>query len=102
MSTNLGGSPVYVISAPRVAAEGLPLGPAAVAISNGRIVEIAAGTEQFGRSADLVLPSGLLAPGLVDIQVNGCFGVDLASADPAGWSTVLGRLPETGVTSFMP
>jgi N-acetylglucosamine-6-phosphate deacetylase len=48
------------------------------------------------------LPSGVLVPGLVDIQINGCFGVDFVAADPAGWKEVSRRLPETGVTSFVP
>lgn len=54
------------------------------------------------RVADVVLPSGVLAPGLVDAQVNGAFGVDLAGTDLAGWQRVTRRLPETGVTSFLP
>jgi N-acetylglucosamine-6-phosphate deacetylase len=41
-------------------------------------------------------------PGLIDLQVNGCFGVDLAGLDPAGWAHLVGRLPETGTTAFLP
>jgi N-acetylglucosamine-6-phosphate deacetylase len=39
---------------------------------------------------------------LVDLQVNGYFGVELGDADPAGWAEVVRRLPETGTTSFLP
>ena len=41
-------------------------------------------------------------PGLVDMQVNGCFGVDFAAATPSDWSVVAARMPETGVTAFAP
>ncbi|GAA2623263.1 N-acetylglucosamine-6-phosphate deacetylase [Actinomadura fulvescens] len=51
---------------------------------------------------DLHLRDGVLAPGLVDLQVNGFFGHDLADAGEDGWHTVVRRLPETGVTSFLP
>ncbi|HSK54482.1 MAG TPA: N-acetylglucosamine-6-phosphate deacetylase [Jiangellales bacterium] len=48
------------------------------------------------------LPDGVLAPGLVDAQLNGAFGVDFAAADDEGWAVVLRRLPETGVTATVP
>ncbi len=41
-------------------------------------------------------------PGLIDLQVNGFFGVDLAEVDAAGWARVARRLPETGTTAFLP
>ena len=52
--------------------------------------------------ADIVLDEGVLTAGLVDIQINGAFGVDFAAADEAGWDAVAARLPSTGVTSFQP
>jgi N-acetylglucosamine-6-phosphate deacetylase len=91
-----------VISAPRVVADGVPLGPACVAVRDGRVVGVAAGETYGGVRPDVRLPAGVLAPGLVDIQVNGCFGVDFVAADPAGWAAVTRRLPETGVTAFLP
>jgi N-acetylglucosamine-6-phosphate deacetylase len=93
---------VLVISAPRVVTDGVVLGPATVAVSDGVVLGVAEGTAYQGRQADLRLPSGLLAPGLVDIQVNGCFGVDLVDAEPEEWATACRRLPETGVTAFLP
>lgn len=51
---------------------------------------------------DVYLSSGVLAPGLIDLQVNGYFGVDLADVDPGGWGHIAARLPETGVTAFLP
>jgi N-acetylglucosamine-6-phosphate deacetylase len=93
---------VLVISAPRVVTEGVVLSPGAVAVSDGIVVGAAAGSGYDGRAADIRLPTGLLTAGLIDLQVNGCFGVDLVDADPEGWATVRRRLPETGVTSFLP
>jgi N-acetylglucosamine-6-phosphate deacetylase len=52
--------------------------------------------------ADIVLDTGTLTSGLVDIQINGAFGVDFAAADDAAWDSVAAKLPSTGVTSFQP
>jgi len=93
---------VHVIGAPRVVADSVPLGPACVAVSDGVILGVAAGETYGDVPPDVVLPSGVLVPGLVDMQINGCFGVDFVAADPAGWAEVSARLPETGVTSFVP
>jgi N-acetylglucosamine-6-phosphate deacetylase len=93
---------VHVIRAPRVVAGGVPLGPACVAVSDGAIVGVVAGDTYGGLYPDVDLPSGVLVPGLVDIQINGCFGVDFIAAEPAEWAEVSRRLPETGVTAFLP
>ena len=93
---------MHVIRAPRVVADSVPLGPACVAVSDGLIVDVVAGETYGGVRPDVDLPSGVLIPGLVDLQINGCFGVDFVAADPAGWAEVSRRLPETGVTSFLP
>ena len=93
---------MHVIGAPRVVADSVPLGPACVAVSDGVILGVAAGETYGDVPPDVVLPSGVLVPGLVDMQINGCFGVDFVAADPAGWAEVSARLPETGVTAFLP
>lgn len=54
------------------------------------------------KEADLVLESGVLVPGLVDLQLNGAFGVDLADADGEAWEHLVTSLPRTGVTSMLP
>lgn len=52
--------------------------------------------------ADVIDVTGrLVAPGFVDIQVNGGWGHDF-TADPAGIATVAQHLPSTGVTAFVP
>ncbi|MDR2984486.1 MAG: amidohydrolase family protein, partial [Nocardiopsaceae bacterium] len=76
------------------------LAPGYVTIVGGRITEVGSGPPP-GRP-DVELTSGYLVPGLVDLQVNGYFGVELGDADPAGWAEVVRRLPETGTTAFLP
>jgi N-acetylglucosamine-6-phosphate deacetylase len=76
------------------------LAPGYVLISGGRVAEVAGGPPP--RPPDLVLSSGFLAPGFVDVQVNGYFGEEFATADEAGWSKVAHRLPEQGTTAFLP
>lgn len=93
---------MHVIRAPRVVADSVPLGPACVAVEDGVIVGVVAGDTYGGVLPDVDLPAGVLAPGLVDIQINGCFGIDFVAAEPAGWAEVTRRLPETGVTAFLP
>lgn len=76
------------------------LAPGYVVVAGGRITEVGSGSPP-GRP-DIELTSGFLVPGLVDLQVNGYFGVELGDADPVGWSEVVRRLPETGTTAFLP
>jgi N-acetylglucosamine-6-phosphate deacetylase len=87
------------------------LGPALVTVVDGRIQSIEA-LDSVGRAGSgdpwPDLPEGTLGgprsrilPGLVDIQVNGAFGQDFA--DPATNMTVVcRRMPELGVTAFVP
>jgi N-acetylglucosamine-6-phosphate deacetylase len=51
---------------------------------------------------DVALPTGLLVPGFVDLQVNGYYGVEFQEADSDRWAAVARRLPETGTTAFLP
>src|ERR1022692_4392732 len=76
------------------------LAPGYVAIAGGLVTDVGQGPPP--RAPDLVLDRGLLVPGLVDLQVNGYFGVDLATAGAAGWAEVARRLPATGTTAFLP
>jgi N-acetylglucosamine-6-phosphate deacetylase len=92
-----------LIAAPRVipaAGEHAVLEPGYVAITDGRITEVGAGPP--AGDPDIWLGEGVLVPGLVDLQVNGYYGTDLADCDPVGWATVVRRLPETGATAFLP
>jgi N-acetylglucosamine-6-phosphate deacetylase len=74
--------------------------PGYVAVAGARITEVGSGPPPA--RPDIELTSGFLVPGLVDLQVNGYFGVELGDADPVGWAEVVRRLPETGTTAFLP
>src|SRR6266487_3776479 len=89
-----------IFSAPRVVAGGRVLAPGAVAIEDGRVVEVLDRRPRPG-PGHLALDRGVLAPGLIDLQLNGAFGVDLVDADPDGWERVLCGLPSTGVTALL-
>jgi N-acetylglucosamine-6-phosphate deacetylase len=92
-----------IITASRVitALPGVPvLEPGYVVTAGDRITE--AGQGPPPGSPDVELASGVLVPGLVDLQVNGYFGVEMQAADPAAWATVAGQLPGTGCTAFLP
>jgi len=91
---------VTVIAAPRVVVPGQVLPDAEVTVRGGRIGGVRPSAR--GSAADVVLPDGVLVPGLVDLQINGCFGIDLVDATPAQWEEVAVRLMSTGVTSFAP
>jgi N-acetylglucosamine-6-phosphate deacetylase len=94
---------VQVIAADRVIAgveKSRVLTPGFVRIADGVITDVGAGRP--GDTPDLTLSGGTLAPGLIDLQVNGYFGHDMVDADEAGWHAVVSRLPETGVTAFLP
>jgi N-acetylglucosamine-6-phosphate deacetylase len=71
-----------------------------VAISRGEVVDVGEGTPPG--PADVALPDGILAPGFVDLQVNGYYGEELMAARRDGWAEVVRRLPETGTTAFLP
>lgn len=76
------------------------LAPGYLNCADGKIVAVSAGLPPA--RPDVQLSEGFLLPGFVDLQVNGYFGVELASADVSGFATVASRLPQTGTTSFLP
>ncbi len=70
---------------------------ATLRIADGRISAIQSGID---RAADICV-DGWIAPGLIDLQVNGAYGFDF-TADSATIPQVAARLPATGVTAFLP
>jgi N-acetylglucosamine-6-phosphate deacetylase len=71
-----------------------------VVIVDGRIEALVANGSATG---DEVLDVGgkLLAPGFIDLQLNGGWGHDFTT-DPESITDVATRLPATGVTAFLP
>jgi len=92
---------VAIISAPRLLVEGALIGPGAVVIDEGRIVDVVEGRPPAA-IGHLALDNGILSPGLIDLQINGCLGVDFARATDAEWEMVARALPSFGVTAFQP
>ncbi len=78
---------------------GMSTGGGSVLVANGRIVD---GDGHGGHSIATIDADGLVvAPGFVDLQINGGFGFDVAGEPETMWE--LGRLlPRHGVTSFLP
>ena len=88
-----------VIAAARVIAEQGDLTPGIVEVDRGRIVRVRAGRPPRG----VRVLGGVLAPGLIDLQINGCAGVDFATlGDPADLDKVHRFLLGTGVTGYLP
>lgn len=75
----------------------------ALRIEDGRIVELAPNAALQPRDGEQVVDAfGLLvAPGLIDLQINGGFGHDF-TGDPQTIQAVAAELPRFGVTSFLP
>lgn len=90
-----------IISAPSVLIDGVFRGPAAVIIDGDRIVDVVDGRPAHSDD-HLELAAGVLTPGLIDLQINGAFGVDFITAGPGDWASVSATLPTTGVTAFQP
>ncbi|MFZ0664945.1 MAG: amidohydrolase family protein [Acidimicrobiales bacterium] len=78
-----------------------PLEPGVVEIADdGTIASVAAGSEMApgARPVDL----DILAPGFVDLQVNGIEKVDVATADGTDWDVLDQLLLAQGVTTWCP
>jgi N-acetylglucosamine-6-phosphate deacetylase len=72
----------------------------ALVIEGGRIREVLR-TGPAGGLPTRVREAPIVAPGLVDLQVNGGFGVEVG-ADPAAIRHLAAKLPSTGVTAWLP
>ncbi len=93
--------PDLSISAPAMLRDGLFTGPGTVTVRDGRIAEVTDGPGTSG-PATIELDSGVLTPGLMDLQNNGSFGADFADATPEQWTEVLTGLAVRGVTGLEP
>lgn len=99
-----------LVSAPRLFVGGRLTGPGVVTLEGDRVVAVSTGSPAVpalpaagGGAVDVVtLPDGVLTPGLVDLQINGAYGVDFADARPADWRMIRAGLIRTAVTAFAP
>lgn len=74
-------------------------GVCAVTVDGGRVIGVTGAADAAG--GGLGGPGAWIVPGLVDLQLNGAFGVDFG--DPtADVAAAAERLPSTGVTAFLP
>jgi len=71
----------------------------AVVVERGRIVDVRIG--DVGSLPSPRLDAEIVSPGLVDLQVNGGFGLEVG-ADAGALRALAARLPSTGVTTFLP
>ena len=78
----------YVLAAERVCPPGRPAA-GWVAIADGLIVEVGSGP---GPAGAVDAGPALLAPGFIDLQVNGVDDVDFFSAGPDGWRRAFAAL----------
>jgi N-acetylglucosamine-6-phosphate deacetylase len=76
------------------------ISPGYVLIEDGWISEVGKGEPP--EPPDERLDHGVLTPGFIDLQVNGYYGVEFDAVNEQSWRMVAERLPETGVTAFMP
>ena len=74
---------------------------AGLVIRSGRVAEVVADPRDGDLPADRRAVGGLVAPGFVDLQVNGAFGEDVGT-DPGALEAISGALPRTGVTAWPP
>lgn len=74
---------------------------AAVVIQDDKILDVVPDPSSGDLPDESRTVSGLICPGFIDLQINGGFGADVGP-DPASLETLACRLPETGVTAFLP
>jgi N-acetylglucosamine-6-phosphate deacetylase len=74
--------------------------PGALVIEGGRVTQVLRAPRQ-GDLPATVREAAIVAPGLIDLQVNGGYGVEVG-ADAASLRLLAERLPESGVTAYLP
>jgi N-acetylglucosamine-6-phosphate deacetylase len=88
----------YVLAAAGICPPGPPT-PGWVAIADGLIIEVGSGPAP---ASAVDAGPALLAPGFIDLQVNGVDDVDFFSADLDGWRRAGRAQLEEGVTAYCP
>jgi N-acetylglucosamine-6-phosphate deacetylase len=95
-------SQIYIRDA-KLLTPGTPGSQVAVLVEAGRIAAVAPAQELPPPADARIIEAGglLLAPGFIDLQLNGGFGRDFTAEPESIWQ-VAERLPQYGVTSFLP
>ena len=88
------------LRAARALVGGALVGPIVLELTGSQIRTVRPARE--GDVVDIDLVGGTLTAGLLDVQVNGSFGIDVARADPGEWRTLLAGLASRGVTGVQP
>jgi N-acetylglucosamine-6-phosphate deacetylase len=76
------------------------LEPGAVVVADDRIVEVLF-APRAGALPSHIIDTAIVSPGLIDLQVNGGFGVEVGP-DLSALPMLARRLPESGVTAYLP
>lgn len=71
---------------------------ATITVENGAITRVVTGADP---AADVLVTAGVIAPGFVELQINGAYGADFTS-DASSVVEASARLPATGITAFLP
>lgn len=74
--------------------------PATVITEGGIITSVQRGLVSDGNLPERVIDADLISPGLIDLQVNGAYGVEVMRAEDI--DAISARFPESGVTSWLP
>jgi N-acetylglucosamine-6-phosphate deacetylase len=96
-------SQILYIRPGAILTDGRALRDYAVIIEDERIAEVGRADELPPPPSARELPASdlLLAPGFIDLQINGAFGHDFTE-DPSSIWEVAAQLPRYGVTAFLP
>jgi N-acetylglucosamine-6-phosphate deacetylase len=78
-----------------------PLGRTAVVVEDGKILDVMRSPRTAELPSECREVSGFMCPGFIDLQINGGFGIDVATETKA-LEALSSELPKTGVTSFLP
>lgn len=75
--------------------------PGAVVVEGGKLKEVVRGEPAAGSLPSKVVTASVVAPGFIDLQVNGGFGFE-AGDDAQAHRQLSAALPRTGVTAYLP
>ncbi len=105
MAEQPGATPLYLFNVQLLRSEAAaPVGwsPGAALLQDGRIAAVDPPLYRIPAHARrLDGEGGLLAPGFIDLQLNGAFGDDFTTEPETMWRVAAG-LPRYGVTAFLP